>query len=115
LDVRLALRLLVRHIGLTVVGTVAMAFASWSAIVAFEFYTQMIRPSLPLNGGARIVGIVMVDTASAGERSPTLDDFVAWRDAPDVRAGPCGVSRSRRFRSGRSPASIKSLRQGPER
>jgi putative ABC transport system permease protein len=81
LDIRLALRLLVKHIGLTVVGTIAMAFAIWSGIVAFEFYTQFMRPALPLDGGARIVGIVMVDTATVGERSPTLHDFVAWRDA----------------------------------
>ena len=80
LDVRLALRLLVKHIGLTVVGTVAMAFAIWSGIVAFEFYTQIMHPRLPLAGGDRIVGIVMVDTASSGERAPTLHDFVAWRD-----------------------------------
>jgi hypothetical protein len=90
LDVRLALRLLVKHIGLTVVGTIAMAFAIWSGIVAFEFYTQIMHPALPLDGGARIVGIVMVDTASRGERSPTLHDFVAWRDAlksvPDLAA-----------------------------
>jgi predicted permease len=81
LDVRLALRLLVKHIGLTVVGTVAMAFAICSGIVAFEFYTQFMHPALPLDGGARIVGIVIADTAAAGERSPTLHDFVAWRDA----------------------------------
>src|SRR5687768_6744164 len=90
LDVRLALRLLVKHIGLTVVGTVSMAFAIWSGIVAFEFYTQIMRPALPLDGGARIVGIVMVDTANAAERSPTLHDFVSWRDAlksvPDLAA-----------------------------
>ncbi len=90
LDVRLALRLLVKHIGLTVVGTIAMAFAIWSGIVAFEFYTQIMRPALPLAGGDRIVGIVMVDTASRGERAPTLHDFVAWRDAlksvPDLAA-----------------------------
>jgi putative ABC transport system permease protein len=81
LDVRLGLRLLVKHIGLTVVGTVAMAFAIWSGIVAFEFYTQIMHPRLPLEGGARIVAIVMVDTASPGEKTPTLHDFVAWRDA----------------------------------
>jgi putative ABC transport system permease protein len=80
LDVRLALRLLVKHIGLTVVGTIAMAFAIWSGIVAFEFYTQIMRPALPLAGGDRIVGIVTVDTVSRGERAPTLHDFVAWRD-----------------------------------
>ena len=92
LDVRLALRLLVKHIGLTVVGTIAMAFAIWSGIVGFEFYTQIMHPALPLDGGARIVGIVMVDTASRGESAPTLHDFVAWRDALTVRAGPGGVS-----------------------
>jgi len=81
LDVRLGLRLLVKHIGLTVVGTVAMAFAIWSGIVAFEFYTQIMHPRLPLEGGARIVAIVMVDTASLGEKAPTLHDYVAWRDA----------------------------------
>lgn len=81
LDIRLALRLLVKHIGLTVVGTIAMAFAIWSGIVAFEFYTQIMHPRLPLAGGDRIVGIVMVDTASRAERAPTLHDFVAWRDA----------------------------------
>jgi putative ABC transport system permease protein len=81
LDLRLGLRLLVKHGGLTVVGTVAMAFAIWSGIVAFEFYTQIMHPRLPLGGGARIVAIVMADTASGGERAPTLHDFVAWRDA----------------------------------
>src|SRR6185436_7139154 len=90
LDVRLALRLLVKHLGLTVVGTIAMAFAIWSGIVAFEFYTQIMRPALPLAGGDRIVGIVMADTATRGERAPTLHDFVAWRDAltsvPDLAA-----------------------------
>jgi len=90
LDIRLALRLLVKHLGLTVVGTIAMAFAIWSGIVAFEFYTQIMRPALPLAGGDRIVGIVVVDTASGGERAPTVHDFVAWRDAltsvPDLAA-----------------------------
>ena len=90
LDVRLALRLLVKHAGLTVVGTIALAFAIWSGIVAFEFYTQIVRPTLPLAGGDRIVGIAVLDAASRGERSPTLHDFAAWRDAltsvPDLAA-----------------------------
>ena len=90
LDVRLALRLLVKHIGLTVVGTIAMAFAIWSGIIAFEFYTQIMRPALPLAGSDRIVGIVMDDTVSRGERAPTLHDFAAWRDVlksvPDLAA-----------------------------
>jgi len=38
------------------VGPVAMAFAICSGIVAFEFYTRIIHPALPLDGGTRIVG-----------------------------------------------------------
>ena len=43
LDVRIALRLLVKHIGLTVVGTVAMAFAICVGMLAFEFFIQVVR------------------------------------------------------------------------
>ena len=90
LDFRLAWRLLVKHFGLTVVGTVAMAFAMWSGIIAFEFYTQVLRPTLPLAGGDRMVGIVMLDTASGSEVAPTLHDFTAWSGAlksvPDLAA-----------------------------
>jgi hypothetical protein len=32
----------------TLVGTIALAFAIWSGIVAFEFYTQIMHPRLPL-------------------------------------------------------------------
>ena len=64
LDVRLGLRLLVKHIGLTVVGTVAMAFAILERHRRLRVLHPDHAPRLPLEGGARIVGIVMVDTAS---------------------------------------------------
>jgi ABC-type antimicrobial peptide transport system permease subunit len=81
LDFRLAIRLLVKHLGLTVVGTVAMAFAIWCGIIAFEFYTQILRPTLPLAGGDRIVGIVMADTSRGSDASPRLHDFKDWSGA----------------------------------
>jgi predicted permease len=80
LDVRIALRLLVKHIGLTVVGTVAMAFAICVGMLAFEFFTQVVRPTLPLEDGDRIVGIVMHDAAAGSDTTPSLHDFSAWRD-----------------------------------
>jgi putative ABC transport system permease protein len=83
LDVRIALRLLVKHIGLTVVGTVAMAFAICVGMLAFEFFTQVVRPTLPLEDGDRIVGIVMHDAAAGSDTTPSLHDFSAWRDTLD--------------------------------
>ncbi|MEX2271229.1 MAG: ABC transporter permease [Vicinamibacterales bacterium] len=81
LDVRLALRLLVKHMGLTLVGVVAMAFAIWCGLLGFELYVQLMRPTMPLEGGDRIVGVVMTNAADAGEDTPTLHDFTAWRTA----------------------------------
>lgn len=80
LDVRIALRLLVKHIGLTVVGTVAMAFAIRVGMLVFEFFTRVVRPTLPLEDGDRIVGIVMHDAAAGSDTTPSLHDFSAWRD-----------------------------------
>ncbi len=80
LDVRIALRLLVKHIGLTVVGTVAMAFAICVGMLAFEFFIQVVRPTLPLEDGERIVGIVMQDATAGSDTTPSLHDFSAWRD-----------------------------------
>lgn len=81
LDVRLALRLLVKHSVLTVVGTIALAFAIWSGIIAFEFHGQVLHPTLPLDGGERIVGVVLADRSTGRDTPATLHDFDAWRGA----------------------------------
>jgi putative ABC transport system permease protein len=80
LDVRVGVRLLVKHKWLTVVGTVAIAFAIGIGVNAFEFFTQMVRPKLPLEAGGRIVGIMMSDVARARDKPPTLHDLSAWQD-----------------------------------
>jgi putative ABC transport system permease protein len=79
LDVRLALRLLGKHMGLTLVSVVAMAFAIWCGLVGFELYAQFWRPTVPLEGGDRIVGILVTNAATADEGTPTLHDFTTWR------------------------------------
>lgn len=81
LDIKLGFRMLAKYPGLTLVGGLAIAFAIWTGAISFEFYTQMVRPKLPLDGGDRIVGIMMLDPAAANVRDPTLHDFVAWREA----------------------------------
>ena len=80
LDVRVGVRLLAKHKWLTVVGTVAVAFAIAIGVSAFEFFTQMVWPKLPLEAGDRIVGIVMADVARGYDTRPTLHDFTAWHD-----------------------------------
>lgn len=79
LDLRLGLRMLVRYPGLTLVGGLAIAFAIWLGAGAFEFVAQVIRPTLPLEQGERIVGIHNLNRASTEAETPTLQDFATWR------------------------------------
>jgi putative ABC transport system permease protein len=81
LDVRLALRMLKRYPGLTVVGGLAMAFGIAAGVVGFEVMTQLASPRLPLSEGDRIVALQnwLADGARVPE-SPRLDDFDYWRD-----------------------------------
>jgi putative ABC transport system permease protein len=55
LDVKLGGRMLVKHPGLTVVGTIAVAFAIVVGTVAFEIGTQVAFPTIPLPNGDAIV------------------------------------------------------------
>jgi predicted permease len=86
LDVKLGIRMLVRHPGLTVVGGLAMAFAIWVGAVTFEVVDQIVRPSLPLDEGDRIVGIQNRDAGTTRTSLPFLEDFVTWRaDLTSIR------------------------------
>ena len=80
LDFKLGFRMLARYPGLTLVGGLAMAFAIWVGAATFELVTQVIRPTLPLPGGDRIVAIRNWDTEASRPESRALHDFVAWRD-----------------------------------
>jgi predicted permease len=79
LDFRLGLRMLVKYPGLTIVGSIAMAFAIWVGAVTFEMVTLLLHPRLPLPGGDRIVQIHSWDMAASEEESRTLHDFAVWR------------------------------------
>ena len=81
LDFRLGVRMLVKYPGLTIVGSIAMAFAIWAGAVTFEMVTLLTHPRLPLPGGDRVVQIHSWDMAASDEESRTLHDFVVWRDA----------------------------------
>jgi putative ABC transport system permease protein len=80
LDLRLGVRMLRKYPGLTVIGGLAMAFAIWVGASTFEFLGQVARPTLPLPGGDRIVGIRQWDARASAAREQVLHDFVLWRD-----------------------------------
>ncbi|MGW8368386.1 MAG: ABC transporter permease [Gammaproteobacteria bacterium] len=78
IDVKLGVRMLVKNPGLTIVSTVALAIAI--AIVAgFNTATQfMVRPTLPLPDGERIVAIWQHDTLAGERGTQTLGDLQTW-------------------------------------
>src|SRR5688500_1585081 len=80
LDLRLGVRMLAKHPGLTFVGCLAMAFAICVGTTFFELWKQVIRPELPLPGGERVVAIVTLDRAAGGQEQRTLRDFQDWRE-----------------------------------
>ena len=73
LDFKLALRMLVKHPGLSVVGIVAMAFGIGFGAVLFQIVTDFIHPDLRLPEGDRVVEL------EQGEDRQVLHDFVTWR------------------------------------
>src|SRR5688572_2364235 len=79
LDFKLGFRMLARYPGLTIVGGLAMAFAIWAGSATFELVTQVIRPTLPLDEGHRIVGLRNWDAERNRREFRALHDFVTWR------------------------------------
>ena len=80
LDFKLALRMLVKHPLLTIVGGIGMAFGIAAGVGGFELRSQFVDPTLPLDEGRRIVGLRHWDIR--GDRPGPLsdDDFTVWRD-----------------------------------
>ena len=80
LDLKLGLRMLVKHPGLTIVGGIAIAVAVASGGFVFGVFRNFIYPELPLPEPARIVGIENVDVETGGREFHSVHDFVAWRE-----------------------------------
>jgi predicted permease len=78
-DGRLALRMLVKHRGLTIVGGFAMAVAIAIGATFFEALTQVLDPALPLEEGHRVVGVQYATSIPGSPERRVLHDFVALR------------------------------------
>ena len=79
LDVKLALRMLVRYPGLTIVSTLGMAVAIAIAAGAFSIVNGLLRPTLPLDDGDRVVAVQNWDAAKNDADRRSLHDVATWR------------------------------------
>jgi hypothetical protein len=82
LDAKLALRMLVKHPGLTLVAVLGMSVAVAIGAVAFSAISTIVGGKLPLSEGDRVVGIRNIDTRVNDEgRRTHLHSLVTWREA----------------------------------
>ena len=79
IDLKLAMRMLVRYPGLTIVGVVGMAVGMAIAATAFSIGYMLMNPSLPLDEGDRVVAIQNWDVATNNADLQAMRDFGVWR------------------------------------
>lgn len=78
-DLKLGGRMLVKYPGLTVIGSLAMAFAICVGTVIFQMMSIYLFPSLPLSQGDRLVHIRNWDVSAVNIEQRVLHDFAVWR------------------------------------
>lgn len=78
IDIKLALRMLVKFPGLTTMAVFSMAIAIACGATTFAIYT-LLWPSLPLPDGDRIVSIENYDTRYRNDDRQAVHDFLVWR------------------------------------
>lgn len=79
LDVKLGLRMLVKHPGLSLVGGVGIAVAVAISAAAFTFFYSALYPRLPLDEGDRIVALENWNVRVHNEERRSLHDLGVWR------------------------------------
>jgi predicted permease len=80
LDIKLGFRMLAKYPGLTLVGTLAIAVAIALGTAYFEVTDKILDPTIPLEGGDRIVQLENWDATEFGYRRVSLQDLALWRD-----------------------------------
>jgi putative ABC transport system permease protein len=80
LDFKLGFRMLARYPGLTLVGCLAIAFAIALGTMYFEAIGKVLRPTIPLDEGDRIVAIQNWDVSTSRSERRLLRDFAGWRE-----------------------------------
>ena len=80
LDVKLGGRMLVKHPALTVIATIAVAFAIAVGTVGFEVARQALWPTIPLPDGHAIVAVRNWNVADYAAVPASRRDYALWRD-----------------------------------
>lgn len=81
LDVKLGLRMLLKHPVLTGVSALAMSVTIAIAIAMFSLFQDfLLRPTIPLPEGDRIVSLGMLTTDRGRTYRQLLHDWPVWRD-----------------------------------
>ena len=84
LDLKLALRMLVKYPGLSVIGGLAMAFGIWFGAVTIQMFGVISSTKLPLPDGDRIVKIQNLDLKTSQDEDRVLYDYQLWRTASSI-------------------------------
>ncbi len=79
LDLKLGGRMLAKHPGLTVVGTIAVAFAIGVGTTAFEIGTQVVFPTIPLPNGDAIVVLRNWHVQANVPTGASRRDYARWK------------------------------------
>jgi putative ABC transport system permease protein len=80
LDMRLGMRMLMKHRGLTMVGGFAMAVAIAIGATGFEMFSQLLGGTLPFEGGDRVVALQYVSGGSGNPQRRVLHEYALLRD-----------------------------------
>lgn len=80
LDVKLGVRMLVKHPGLTLAGGFGIAVGIGASAGFFAFAYAFFYPTIPLDEGHRLVGLENWDLQRNNEERRSLHDFVMWRE-----------------------------------
>jgi predicted permease len=84
IDFKLALRMLARYPGLTIVSVAGMAVGITIAAAAFTIVFRLLDPSIPLDDDERVVSIVNWDARTNNREQRAMRDFDAWRGLQSV-------------------------------
>ena len=80
LDFKVGFRMLARYPGLTLVGTIAIAFGIALGAVYFEALNKWQNPRLPVPDADRVVSLRVWDVASFDPEGRLLHEFAIWRE-----------------------------------
>ena len=79
LDLKLALRMLIKYPGLSLTGGLGIAVAIALGVAFVSFSEWQLHPTIPLHEGDRLVGLENWDRRTSREERRSLYDFGVWR------------------------------------